>query len=222
MKKIIFLAAATCMICGIANAQVTKQNVKDQKVAVAAINAKSSRDAKKEAKKLAKEGWQVAPGHLTMEKQLDRAYAMQMEYDDTQMPKYIMGEAITPGKFYDAAKMQAIELAKENLAGQIQTEVTKLIETTVANDQISQDDAESIAKTVGASKDLISQSLGRVITVVECYRTLANKNVEVRVMLAYNQKMAMEAAKTTIKKQLEEKGQDLHDQLDKLLGFGNM
>jgi hypothetical protein len=53
-----------------------------------------------------------------------------------------------------------------------------------------------------------------VFTVTECYRQLANKTIEVRVTIAYNAKMAIDAAKAVIRAQLEEKGQDLHDQLD--------
>ena len=45
------------------------------------------------------------------------------------------------GGNYDAAKMQALELAKQNLAGQIQTEITALIENTVANKQLSAEEA---------------------------------------------------------------------------------
>ena len=153
-----------------------------------------------------------------LEKQLDKSYSMYYEYEESGLPKYIIGDAMSPGKTYDAAKMQAIELAKTNLAGQIQTEVTALIESTVANEQISQDDAESIARTVQASKNLIVQRLGRTFTVTECYRKLANGTMEVRVTLAYNAKMAIDAAKAVIKAQLEEKGQDLHEQLDAMWG----
>lgn len=71
--------------------------------------------------------------------------------------------------------MQALELAKQNLAGQIQTEVTALIENTVANKQLSQEQAASVTQSVMASKNLISQSIGRTISVMEVYRTLANK-----------------------------------------------
>ena len=70
-----------------------------------------------------------------------------------------------------------------------------------------------------ASKNIISQSIGRIIPVVECYRILPNKNKEVRVQIAYNTQMAMESAKKTIRQELEKKGDKLHDQLDKVLGF---
>ena len=70
-----------------------------------------------------------------------------------------------------------------------------------------------------ASKNLISQSIGRVITVVECYRVLDNKNREVMVRIAYNGEMAKEAAKKAIRQELEKKGEKLHEQLDQVLGF---
>ena len=117
--------------------------------------------------------------------------------------------------------MQASELAKLNLAGQVQTEITALIESTVANKQLQAEEAATITESVMASKNLISQSLGRLIPVVECYRTLGNRNKEVRVQVAYNSTMAMAAAKKVIREDLERKGQKLHDQLDKVMGFDN-
>lgn len=123
-------------------------------------------------------------------KQLDKSYLMQYEYDEEMYPKYMMGEAISIGGNYDAAKMQALELAKQNLAGQIQTEVTALIENTVANEQLAAEQAETLTRSVMASKNLISQSIGRTITVVEVFRTLSNKNKEVLVRIAYNGEMA--------------------------------
>lgn len=192
--------------------EVVKQSKKE-------LNAKVSRATKKEAKRLQKEGWLVAPGALPLEKQLEKSYTMQYEYDESGYPLYIMAEAMSIGENYDGAKAQALELAKQNLAGQIQTEVTALIESTVANKQLAAEDAATIVQTVSASKNLISQSIGRVIPVVEVYRTKANKNKEVLVRLAYNEKMAREAAKRVIKQELEAKGQDLHKQLDTVLGF---
>ena len=144
---------------------------------------------------------------------------MQYEYDEEMFPKYIMGEAMSIGGNYDAAKMQALELAKQNLAGQIQTEVTALIENTVANEQMEAEQAASITRSVMASKNLISQSIGRVVPVMEVYRTLPNKNKEVLVRIAYNSNMAKKAVKKAIKEDLEKKGDDLHNKLDELLGW---
>ena len=204
-------------------AQLTKDQQKQRKEQVSqqrkALNSKASKDARKEAKKFKKEGWQTTPGTLTLEKQLDRSMMMQMDVDQSGYPLYVMGEAMSIGETYDAAKMQALELAKQNLAGQIQTEITALVENTVANKQLAEEEAASISETVLASKNLISQSIGRVIPVVELYRDLPNKNKEVLVRIAYNHNMAMEAAKKIIRKDLEEKGNKLHDQLDEVLGW---
>ena len=226
MKKIIMIAVALMTLGMNANAQdleATKELVKERQVLAKAskkqLSAKASKAARKDAKQYKKAGWQVNPGALPMDKQLDRAYQMQYEFDDNMMPKYIMGEARSIGESYDAAKIQALELAKQNLAAQIQTEVTALVENTVANRQLAQEEAASITESVLSSKNLISQNIGRTINVVEVYRTLPNKNKEVLVRIAYNTKMAMEAARSSVREDLEKKGQNLHKKLDEALGF---
>ena len=198
--------------------EIRKERKEMAKLTKNELDSRASKAARKEAKRLKKEGWQVSPGALPLEKQLDRSYNMQYEFDENLLPKYIMGEAMSIGENYDAAKTQAMELAKQNLAGQIQTEVTALVENTVANNQLSQEQAASIVQTVSASKNLISQSIGRTVPVVEVYRVKSNKNKEVLVRIAYSTDMALQATKKVIREELEKKGEDLHEQLDNLLG----
>lgn len=224
MKRIVFAIVALMMGAVITvQAQTTRETIKERKALAKAskseLNEKASKAARKDAKRYKREGWQTAPGALPMEKQLDKSYMMQYEFDEDMFPKFLMGEAMSIGTNYDAAKMQALELAKQNLAGQIQTEVTALIENTVANDQLEAEEAASITRSAMAAKNLISQSIGRTITVVELYRTLGNKNKEVLVRIAYNKEMAKKAALKAIKKDLEEKGDELHKKLDELLGW---
>lgn len=223
MKKLFLLIALSIVTSGMTFAQSAKGLAKERKelmkASKAELNEKASKAARKEAKRYKKEGWTTTPGALPIEKQTDRAMLMQMEFDEEMFPKYIMGEAMSIGGNYDAAKMQALELAKQNLAGQIQTEVTALIENTVANEQMEAEQAASITRSVMASKNLISQSIGRTITVMEVYRTLPNKNKEVLVRIAYNSNMAKKAVKKAIKEDLEKKGDDLHNKLDELLGW---
>ncbi|MBQ6777554.1 MAG: hypothetical protein IJP52_04510 [Paludibacteraceae bacterium] len=226
MKKLMMVAMAVIVACSVSFAQTTdykqiqKERYELKKMSKKELNEKSSKAARKEAKRLAKEGWQVNPGMLPMEKQLDRAFQMQMEYDENLFPKYIMGEAKSIGESYDAAKTAALSLAITNLAGQIQTEVTALVENTVANKQLSPNEAASIVESIQASKNLISQSIGRTIPVMECFRTIKKTgNTEVQVRIAYNAEMAKAAAKKAVREELEKKGQNLHDQLDKALGL---
>ncbi|WP_279169789.1 hypothetical protein [Prevotella denticola] len=225
MKNLIKVLVAALLLslpCGL-SAQITKEQQNERKAVTKAskseLNSKFSKAARKEVKKLKKEGWTTTPGALPLEKQLDRSYQMQYEYDSDLYPRYIMGEAMSAGGNYDAAKLQALELAKQNLAGQIQTEVTAFIENTVANKQMDEGDAASITQSISAAKNLISQSLGRTIPVVEAYRTLPNKNKEVLVRIAYNSDMAKKVAREAVKKDLEKKGDALHKKLDELLGW---
>lgn len=196
-----------------------KERKELRKMSRDALKEKASKDARKDAKRLTKEGWKSAPGALPIERQLDRSYIMQQEFDDDMFPKYLMGEGMSTGENYDGAKMQALELAKQNLAGQIQTEITALVESNVANKQLSADDAATVTQTVMGAKNFISQSIGRVITVVEVYRTNKKGNKEVLVRVAYNSAMAKEAAKKAVRKDLESKGDDLIKQLDKAMGW---
>lgn len=223
MRKLFVCAFA--FLCLTAN--VTAQTVKDirkerqeiRKVSKNDLNEKATKAARKDAKKLTKEGWITAPGALPLEKQLDKSYMMQMEYDEDMYPKYLMGEAMSIGENYDAAKMQALELAKQNLAGQIQTEVTALIENSVTNKQLANEDAASLTQSIMGAKNLISQSIGRTITVMECYRVKSNKNKEVLVRIAYNGAMAKAAAKRAIQEELNEKSEEIHKKLDEILGW---
>ncbi len=223
MKRIIILLVAALMVGTTVNAQSSKELRKERqvisKMSKSELNQKASKAARKEAKLLQKEGWLIAPGTLPLEKQLDRSYMMQMEYNTDMFPKYIMAEAMSIGTNYDAAKMQTFELAKQNLAGQIQTEITALIENTVANEQLEAEQAASITRSVMSAKNLISQSIGRVVPVVEVYRTKTNKNKEVLVRIAYNSDMAKKAALKAVKQDLEKRGDDLHNKLDGLLGW---
>ena len=205
------------------SAQSVKQTIKERKAMAkltkSQLDEKASKAATKEAKRLKKEGWVVAPGVLPLEKQLDRAYQMQYEFDESLYPKYITGDAQSIGENYDAAKFQALEIAKINLAGQVQSEIIGIVETNLGSKQLSAEEAASISQTVAGLKDVIAQKFGRVVTIMECYRTLQNKNKEVRVMIAYNSMMAMEQAKNAIREKLEGKSEELQKKLDKVISF---
>jgi TATA-box binding protein (TBP) (component of TFIID and TFIIIB) len=222
MKKVFFIIMTMLITCNISFAQTSVEIIRERqwlvKQAKKELEAKVSKDIRKEAKRLKKGGWVVSPGALPLEKQLERSYLMQYEYDENLFPKYIMASAQSIGENYDAAKNTATSLAKTNLAEQIQTEVTVLIENIVTNQQLAAEDALSLTETIKTSKSLINQSIGHVVTVVECYRVLDNKNREVLIRIAYDGKMAKEAAKKVLRQELERKGEKLRKELDQALG----
>ena len=211
MKKLsvfvmMFVSLFLMASCG-SNQALTK----DQKHATKMIS--------KEVRQLKKEGWKVAPGNLSLEMQLKESYNKALEKDANGYDKFVSGEAMTSGENYDAALFQASNLAKLDLAGKIETEITELIDNKLANKQLTQKQASSLAESVAASKNLVSQKLGRVIVPVKMYRDLENGNVEVRTVVYYSHDLAMEAAKATIREDLEKKADDLSKQLDNILGL---
>ena len=118
-----------------------------------------AKDAKKEAKRLKKEGWGVPAGNLPLERQLSLAYKLQAEVNADMQPKYIFGQAISGGSFYDAAKMQAVELAKAELAGNILTDLTTIVSSKLENHQVSSDKANSASEIIKEGEAVVSQKL---------------------------------------------------------------
>lgn len=191
---------------------------KSDKEVMKDLKAKPVKTVRKEAKKYKKEGWYVAPGALPIEKQLENAWIKQYEEDDQGYPKYILASGNSVAESQTAAKLQASETAKLNIAGQIGTEVAALIENNIANQQLNTEEAASVTKTVAAAKNLIAQEIGRVIPLVEMYKKIG-KNVECNVQIAYNFELAKEAAKKVIRQKLEEDTDLLQDKLEKLMKF---
>ena len=202
---IVFAFSGTCVT-------VNAQQISEQ--AKKAAKAKVTKEAKKEAKRLKKEGWNVTPGGIPIERQLDRAFGLQYEITDDNLPKYIIGTGMSVAEAYDAAKMQATEIAKQDLAAKTQSELTSEIKSTVANNQLSPDEAASVVEVINASRSLITQSIGRVITITEVYRYKENKNVEVLIRVAYDSENIKKAAKQAIRNDLRKRGNEMHKKLE--------
>jgi len=181
------------------------------------VTAKASKMARKAAKDFKKEGWQVSPGAPPLEKQLDRAYAMEYDMDDDLNPKYIVGEGRSIGENYDAAKMQAIEVARQQIAGKISSQATALVDNLMANKQLPSEQATSISTMMQKTKTIFSQKLGRVQTIVEAYRVLGNKNKEVLVRLVTKESEVQKIAKGAIREEMEKQGVKMTKELDALL-----
>lgn len=170
------------------------------------LKTKASKEAKKQAKVYQKQGWEIAPGAIPLERQLDRSYLMEFDMDLDMQSKYAFGEAISTGQFYDAAKLQASELAKSDLVGKISSEITRLVETQVKTKQLPEDQAQSVAAATEKSKSLVIQRLGAITPVLELHRKLKNGNVEVMIRYAYNRERAVNQAVKEIDESLKGQG----------------
>ena len=136
------------------------------------VKKKAVREARKEARKFKRKGWYVAPGALPMDKQIQSAWEKQYMDDENGYPLYIVATGNSVAETQSAAKLQATELAKLELAGLVQTHVAALIENSVANNQLNNEEAASVTKTVAASKNIIAQEIGRVIVMFEIYKKI--------------------------------------------------
>lgn len=191
-----------------ASAQITTDYAKKQ------MKEKATKEAKNEAKKYQKAGWEVKPGALPLERQLDKAYEMAYDVNEEGDAKYVMGNGSSTAAVYDAAKAQALEMARQDIATQIESELTTEVESTLSNQQLNQDEAATVIKVIQGSKGIVSQSLGRLNIIVEAYKNTKKDNVEVLVRVAYNYDNVKKAYKSKILEELEKRGDELHKKFD--------
>jgi len=215
MKRIILILSVVFGLTALSPVQAQKSDKQISKQ----LKSKATKKAREEAKMYKKQGFYVAQGALPMDIQLENAWKKQLQEDQEGYPKYIIATSNSVSESQTAAKLQATETAKLELAGTITTNVLAIIENNIATQQLTGEEAAAVTKTVGASKNIIAQELGRVITLFEMYRKLNNGNLEASVRLAYDSKTAKDAAKKVIRKKLEEEAELVQDKLDKLLNF---
>lgn len=225
MKKSLLISAfaAFAMMLSVnshAQEKATKNDYKElqktEKILNKDLQKKAIKEARKEAKKLEKEGFSTPIGKLPLAKQLENSWQKQAEATPDGTPYWYIASSRAIGGNQSSAALQATNAAKIDLAGQIQTKVSQLIEAKVANDDMGQEEAASLSSVVAASKSVISATLGRTVPLVEVFRTLPNKNVEVMVTLGYSLEAANKIAIKAVRDELAKKSEDLAKGLDKL------
>lgn len=158
-------------------------------VSAQAFDKAHMKEIKKEVKKYEKEGWKVVPGSLSLRDMLIRSKKAELEEDVEGNLKWTVGFASSVGGVYDAARMQAMTLAKAELAALLSTNLTQKFEVGVNNESLPHAEAESKAKAIMAAKALsIDQKLGNPRVLFDAYRELPNGNVEVTLRVAVAQK----------------------------------
>ncbi len=182
-------------------------------------NTKVSKASKKRAKEDQKEGWK-ASGSLPLEMQYERAAVYENSFEeDLVTPKFVNGSGQSVGSVYDGAMMQAREMARLNLIGSIESDITQLVDNNISNNQLSSQDATTVAKTLSRSKSIMSKKLGQTIPVIERYRKLPNGNYEVFVQTFYSMDQARAITKNVLRVELEKESEDLAGKLDEMLGW---
>lgn len=177
------------------------------------------KSAKKEVKSLKKDGFKVPPGSLPMYDQMAIAICKAKERNDKDRNKFFIAPGQAVGSTKAAARMQAIELAKVEIAGLINSQVAGLVENNLGNSQLNEEEAESVTQSIQGSKSLIAQEISMIDVIFEAYRPMDNKNVDYAVQIAIDSDMAVNKAKKVIRKQLEDKADVLQGKIDKLMDF---
>jgi molybdopterin synthase catalytic subunit len=220
MKALLIFALALVTFAGTVTAQTDSKDAKKElKEDKKALQEKSIKSARKEAKEYEKAGWYVQPGSLPLDKQIEKAWLKQNEETDKGFPAFYVGAGNAVSGTQSAAKIQASSIAKQDLAGKISSSIAAIIETNIGTQQLTAEDAATIQETVSASTEIIAQKLGSVVTLTELYRKVNANNIECNLRLAYSQEMANEEAKKAIKKELEQKTNIAREKLDQIMNF---
>lgn len=204
MKKLVSIIGMVVLATLVMMVTPTQAQTKQQK-----------KDAKKETKRLTKAGY-LTMG-LPLHQQIEEYYAKMSEKDEDGMPKYLSETNMAIGNSFSAAKMEAINIAKTRLAGQIQTTVMAEAKISLGNSTLSSEDAASVTKALEKSTQLIAQKLSKVVIAQEYYKILNNKNYEVHVVLLYNTKNVKDMLIQDAKAELEKELKDFKPEHEKLL-----
>ena len=215
---VLMMVAAVDASAQVATNKQRRQVQKHEHVLNKAMKKKAIKAARKEAKQLKKAGYMTFIGQLPLDKQLENSWQAAYELTPDGLPYYIISSQQGVAANYTAAQMQAMNAAKMDIAGQIQTMVNQVIETKVASKELSRGEAESLNTFVSTSKNIISNTLGRVIKLVEVYREPKRSNtVEVRVTLGYSAEVDQKEALKAMKESLTPEDVELMGQIDKLV-----
>jgi len=171
------------------NAQEDAQTLKEQK----AIMKQATKDAKKQAKALKKEGWKVAAGSSPMETQLAELLVKERG-GQSGLPQYIIGRQEALSGSQGAARTIAISRARNEIAGIINTKVAGILESTMVNVQTSSVDVATNMTDKSTTKQLIDQSLDNTKIILQIYREV-NNNTQYQIGMAFEDSMAKEILK---------------------------
>ena len=166
----------------------------------AQFDKKQTKQIEKEVKAMEKEGWKVKPGGLSLLDQQIRSKKVQLEEDADGNAAWQIGAASSRGSVYDAARMQAMVLAKTELANAISANVTAKYASEAANKQLG-GSVESMVETAMKSQQVtVDQKLSNPRVLFEAYQTLPDGSVEVNIRLAIKKKLIEDAANEIFEK----------------------
>lgn len=221
MKKILFFVAAL-MIAATATAQTAMELARQQQelnaINMAMLNAKPTKQAKKQAKELKAEGWTVPAGDLDIAQQVTRSqlYSAELATDESGnvTKRYIMQTAQQTAGTYNSGYAAARAAAQTELAAMLKTELVTAMQQKLDNSESDALTAITIDKFNQRSRMIVDQTLTNAIPVLSIYRRLLNNKFEVQVRIAFDKKELIARIKRNMELELEKDGDKLYDIVD--------
>jgi hypothetical protein len=226
MKKMFFLMAAFLMVAATnVNAQSAKELAKQQQelneINRKMLNAKPTKEAKKQAKQLKKEGWTVMAGDRSIEQQINEShlYSAELMADENgaQTKRFIIQSGMSTSGTFNAGKAVARAAAQAELASMLKTEIVAAMQQKLDNEQYSGIDAQTIDKFNQRAKFIVDQTLTNTPVFMTIYRRLPNNNFEVQVRLAIDKKELQARLKRNMLKEMENEGDKLNSLVDEVI-----
>jgi len=221
MKKMLLTLATILATTLGANAQsaieLAKQQKELNKVNREILNQKPVKDARKEAKKLRKDGWRVPAGEMPIEKQISQSLLYRQELmageHGTPTTRYIMRTGIATGGSYNVAHAMARASAMNEVAGLLNTEIVGAWQLKQDNRQESQSKTLTNDQFNQRVKAIVEQTLTNIQPFMAIYRMVGD-NFEVQVSVAADKKEIAARLKQKLQQELEDEGDELLELVD--------
>lgn len=222
-RSIILLVSAVMAVTTFAQTakELAKQQAELKAIHMKMLNAKPSKDAKKQAKQLEKEGWTVPVGEKSVQQQITESqiYGEELMTDENGevVKRFILQTAVQTAGTYNAGYAAARASALTELAAMLRAEIVAAMQSKLDNAQSSSISAVTVDKFNQRSKQIIDATLTNSIPVIAIYRRLSNNYFEVQVRIAFDKKELVARIKRNMQKELEQEGDELNSLLDEVI-----
>ena len=218
MKKIISLfivIAASTMSYAQDAKDLAKKQMELNEINMKLANLKPTKEAKKQAKVLTRQGWEVPAGQPSIERQITKMQLYQAELmtDENGNPttRYITHSAQQTAGTYNAGYAAARATAQAEVASTIKTSIISTLDMSLGNNQSDAATAASVDVLKTNTKMIVDEVLTGSIPLLVAYRRLPNNNFEVQFGLAYDKMELRSRLKNKLLKELGDDSEALVD-----------
>ncbi|PWJ40153.1 hypothetical protein [Sediminitomix flava] len=192
---------------------------KEKQAALDEATSKTMREAKKEARRIRKQGYANMGGDGPIEKQVEDTWAARYTLDDTGEKKFYVTTQEAKSRTFAAAKEQAKQLCLADFANQIGSNIVGRIKSNIANAEDLKD-AATVTEVVSAYQNTVSAKLGRTdITMLLKKVDKATGLTYVMMSMKYNKDAATNIVRESLTRELKEKAEMQQEEINKIMDF---